>query len=85
MLAACTGGAEHLHLDVLGADVHLNGVVQLRHHFQRSKASLAAGVGIKGRHTDQTVHAVLALEQAVGVGTLDHHGSALHAAASSPS
>ena len=29
VLAAGTGGAEHLHLDILGADVHLNGVVQL--------------------------------------------------------
>ena len=79
VLAACTGGAEHLHLDVLGADVHLNGVVQFGHHFQRGKAGLAAGVGIKRRHADQTVHAVLAFQQAVGVGTLDHHGSALHA------
>ena len=79
VLAACTGGAVHLHLDVLGADVHLNGVVQLGHDFQRSKAGLAAGVGIKGRNTHQAVHAVLALEQAVGVGTLHHHGSAFHA------
>jgi len=79
VLAAGTGGAEHLHLDVLRADVHLNGVVQLRHHFQRGKAGLAAGVGIKRRHADQTVHAVLAFQQTVGVGTLDHHGSALHA------
>ena len=79
MLAAGTGGAVHLHLDILGADVHLNGIVQLRHDFQRSKAGLAAGVGVKGRDTHQTVHAVLALEQAVGVGALDHHRSALQA------
>ena len=79
VLAAGTGRTVHLHLDVLGADVHLDGVVQLGHHFQRSKAGLAAGVGVKGRHAHQAVHAVLALEQAVGVGTLDHHGSALQA------
>ena len=79
MLAAGTGGAVDLHFDVFGADVHLNGVVQLRHDFQRSEAGLAAGVGVKGRDADQTVHAVLALEQTVGVGTLDHHGSALQA------
>jgi len=79
VLAAGTGGTVHLHLDVLGADVHLDGVVQLRHHFQRSKAGLAAGIGVKGRHAHQTVHAVLTLEQAVGVGALDHHGSALQA------
>ena len=78
VLAACTGGAVHLHLDILGADVHLNGVVQLGHDFQRSKAGLAAGVGIKGRNTHQAVHAVLTLEQAVGVGALHHHGSAFH-------
>ena len=77
MLAAGTGGAVHLHLDILGADVHLNGVVQFRHDFQRGKAGLAAGVGVKGRDTHQTVHTVLALEQTVGVGTLDHHGSTL--------
>ena len=79
VLAACTGGTVHLHLNVLGADIHLNGVIQLGHHFQRSKAGLAAGVGVKGRHAHQTVHTVLALEQAVGVGTLHHHGGALHA------
>ena len=79
MLAAGTRGAVHLHLDILGADVHLNGVVQLGHNLQRSKAGLAAGVGVKGRDTHQTVHAVLALEQAVGVGALDHHRSALQA------
>ena len=79
MLAACAGGAVDLHLDVLGADVHLNGVVQLGHDLQRGKAGLTAGVGIEGRDAHQTVDAVLALEQAVGVGALDHHGSALHA------
>ena len=77
MLAAGAGGAVHLHFDILGADVHLNGVVQLGHNLQRGKAGLAAGVGVKGRDTHQTVHAVLALEQTVGVGALDHHGSAL--------
>ena len=79
VLAAGTGGAVDLHLDVLRADVHLDGVVQLGHDFQRSKAGLTAGVGVKGRDAHQTVDAVLALEQAVGVGTLDHHGSTLHA------
>ena len=77
VLAAGTRGAVHLHLDILGADVHLNGVVQLGHNLQRSKAGLAAGVGVKGRDTHQTVHAVLALKQTVGVGTLDHHRGAL--------
>ena len=79
VLAACAGGAVDLHLDVLGADVHLNGVVQLGHDLQRGKAGLTAGVGVERRDAHQTVDAVLALEQAVGVGALDHHGSALHA------
>ena len=79
VLAAGTRGAEHLHLDIFRADVHLNGVVQLRHDLQRGKAGLAAGIGVKRRHAHQAVHAILALEQAVGVGALHHHGSALHA------
>ncbi len=77
VLAAGTRGAVDLHLDIFGADIHLDGVVQLRHDFQRSKAGLAAGVGVKGRDAHQTVDAILALEQAVGVGALDHDGSTL--------
>ena len=44
-----------------GADLHLDAVVQLGHDLQRGKAGLAAGGGVKGRDTHQTVHATFGL------------------------
>ena len=79
VLAACTAGTEHLHFHILGANVHLNVVVQLGHYLQAGKAGLAAGLRVKRAHTHQTVYAVFAFEHTISVGALDHHGSALHA------
>ena len=79
VLAACAGGAACLHLDVLGADLDLAVVVQLRHDLQGGKAGLTAGVGVEGTDTDETVDAVLALEVAVGVLALDEDGGGLDA------
>ena len=79
MLAAGTGGAEHLHLDILRADVHLYIVGNLRHDLQRGEGGLTPGGGVKGGDPDQPVHAVLTLEVAVGILTLDGNGGALEA------
>ena len=48
VLAAGAGGAVHLHLDVLGADVHLHAVVDLRGDLHRGKGGLPSCVGVKG-------------------------------------
>ena len=71
VLAAGTGGAVDLHFDVLRADLHLYVIGKLRHDLHSGKTGLAAGVGVKGRDADQTVDAVFALQQAVGILALD--------------
>ena len=71
MLTAGTGGAVDLHFDVLRADLHLYVIGKLRHDLHSGKTGLAAGVGVKGRDADQTVDAVFALQQAVGILALD--------------
>ena len=79
MLAAGAGGAAGLHLDVLGPDLHLDVVGQLRHDLHRGKGGLPPGVGVKGGHPHQPVHAVLAPQKAVGVLPLDGDGGGLDA------
>ena len=57
----------------------MDAVVQLGHNLQAGKAGLAAAVCIKGADAHQAVHAVFALQQAVGVGAFHHNAAALHA------
>ena len=79
MLAAGTGRAAGLHLNLFRPDLDFTVVGQLRHDLQRCEAGLAAGVGVKGADADQAVDAVLALEVAVGVLALDENGGGLDA------
>ena len=74
MLAAGAAGPVDLHLNVLLPDLHLVVILDLGHDLHRGKAGLPAGVGIKGRHPDQPVDAVLTLQKAVGVIPLDGDG-----------
>ena len=70
VLAAGAGGAAGLHLDVVG---------QLRHDLHRGKGGLPPGVGVKGGHPHETVDAVFAAQEAVGVLPLDGDGGGLDA------
>ena len=79
VLAAGAAGAAGLHLDVLRPDLDLAVVVQLGHDLHGGEAGLPPGVGVEGRYTDQSVHAVLALEITVGVVALDEDGGGLDA------
>ena len=79
MLAAGAAGPVDLHLNVLLPDLHLVVILDLGHDLHRGKAGLPAGVGIKGRHPDQPVDAVLTLQKAVGVIPLDGNGRGLDA------
>ena len=73
MLATGAGGAVNLHFNVLGANFHIvGGIRNFRDHLHRSKRGLPPGIGVKGRHPHQAVHAVLTLQKAVGVGALNH-------------
>ena len=72
MLAAGTGGAVDLHLVILGPDVHILAVVlDFGNDLNGGEGGLTAGVGVKGRHPDQPVDAVLPLQEAVGILTLN--------------
>ena len=74
VLTAGTGGTEHLHLVVLRADLYILAVIlNVRDNFNGSKGGLPAGVCIKGRHAHQAVNAILALQKAVGILTLNQN------------
>ena len=79
MLTAGAGRTEHVHLDVLGTNLHGGIVVQHRNHFQRGKGGLATAGGVEGRDAHQTVDAVLTLQIAIGVFAEDLDGGTLDA------
>ena len=79
VLAAGAGGPVDLHLDILLPDLHGVVILHLRHDLNGGEGGLAAGVGVKGGDADQAVDAVLALQKAVGVLTLDGDGGGLDA------
>ena len=68
MLTACAGGTEHLHLIVLRTDFHILRIVfDVRNDFNGGEGGLTAGIGIKGRHTNQAVDTVLSLQEAISI------------------
>ena len=77
VLTACAGGTVGIHLQILGTDVHIHVVRHFGNNFQCREAGLTAAGSVKGRHAHKTMHAVLALQIAVGVFALDEHFSAL--------
>ena len=79
VLAAGAAGPVDLHLDVLVPNLDGVVILQLRHHLDGGEGGLTAGVGVKGGDADQTVDAVLALQQAVGVLALNGDGGGLDA------
>ena len=80
MLAARAGGAVDLHFDILGADVHILRVVRdFGNHFHSRKRGLAAGVRVKGGDAHEPVHAVFALEKAIGVCALNENAGGFDA------
>ena len=79
VLSARAAGPVDLHLDVLLADLHGVVVLDLRHDLHGGKGGLPPGVCVEGGDTDQTVDAVLAAEEAIGVFPLDGDGGGLDA------
>jgi len=66
-------------LVVLLTKLHLVQIGELGHNLDGGKGGLAAACGVKGGDPHQAVHAVFALEVAIGVGTLHRDGSGLDA------
>ena len=68
VLAAGTGGAVDLHLDVLRPDLHLHVILDLRHDLHCGKAEVCRpGVGIERETRTRRWTPFLALQEAVGV------------------
>ena len=71
MLTARTAGTEHVHLNILRADLNIHTVIKFRNDLQGRKGRMAAAGGIKRRHTHQTMHARFPFQIAVGVLAVD--------------
>ena len=76
MLTARAGGTEHVHLDILGTNLHLHAVVQLRNDLNGGKRGVPSAGSVKGGDAHQTVHARLTFQIAIGVFADDLDGSA---------
>ena len=79
VLAPCPAGAHGIGAHVRLLDVDLDAVVDHRIDVDAGERGVAARVGIERRDAHQPVHAVLALEPAIGVAALDLHGRRLDA------
>ena len=79
LLSAGAGGAVDVHLYILVAKLYLLAVGDRGHDLDGGKARLAAGVRVKGGDADETVYAMLAAQEAVGVLALDLDGGGFYA------
>ena len=77
MLSASTAGAVVVNADIVHVDVDFHRIIDFRHNVHRRKGGVAAGIGVKRRNTDKTVHALLAFEEPIGIMSLDGKGSTL--------
>ncbi len=71
VLAAGARGAEDVHLDVFLAQVHFDGVVDVGIDEDRGEGGVAPGLRVVRRDPHQPVHALLGLQESVGVLALD--------------
>ena len=80
VLSACTGGAVDLHFDILRPDIDVFGIIRdFRNDLDRREGRLAAGVCVERGHAHEAVDAVLTLEHAVGVLSLDENAGGFDA------
>ena len=70
VLTACPGGPENIHLDIVGPDIDLNGIIfhQWIHKHGR-KRGLAFALGVERADAHQAMHTVFTFHPAVGIGT----------------
>src|SRR5687767_11388354 len=79
VLATCAGRAVRVDLQLLGPDLDLRVVLDLRRRVDERERGLAAFLEIEGRDPHQAVRAALGLEISVGVRTLDRQRGATDA------
>jgi hypothetical protein len=79
VLSAGPGRAKRVHADVLGVDVDLDGVVDLRKHVHGRERRVPAALRVERRDPHEPVHAALDLQVAVGVLAADRERRALDA------
>ena len=71
VLPAGARRAVDIHLDVFVAEVDLDGVVDVGVDEHRGEGGMAPRLRVEGRDPHQPVHALLRLEEAIGVLALD--------------
>ena len=79
VLAAGAAGAEHLHFDVLGPEVHIHGL-HLRQHRHGGGGGVDAPAGLRLRHPLHPVDAGLKFQPGIGAVAGDHKVGLLDAA-----
>ena len=79
VLAAGARRAEHIHPDVLVADLDVDLVVDHRIHERRREARVPSRLRVERRDAHEAMHACFRLEEAVGVQALDLEHGALDA------
>ena len=67
VLSACAAASVGIDPQILIVDLHVQILFDVRHDIQRHKGSLPFSLGVEGRDSHQTVHALFRLEIAVGV------------------
>ncbi len=70
---------KRIYPQVFGVNRHFGHITQFRQHFNQSKAGVAHLFCIKRGNADQAVHAVFALERAIGIAADHFHRGALQA------
>ena len=79
MLPACAAASVGINPQILFVDFHIQVLFDIRHNVQRHKRGLPLSLGIKGRNTNQPVHALLRFQVTVGIDTIYLEGHGLDA------
>ncbi len=79
VLAAGATGPEHIDLQILLGDVHIDGVIQLRAHVNGRETGVPALGGIEGGNPHQAMDTCFRAQISVGVRRGDNEGDTLDA------
>ena len=81
VLAARSAGPIGIDAKILGTNIDLNAVVDLRIHKQRGEGGMAPGVAVKRRDADEPMNPRFGAKIAVGIGAFNGEGGVFQAAA----
>ena len=78
MLSAGAAGAVSIHPQIVGIDLHIQILFNIRHHVAGNKRGLALSVGVERRNPHQAVNAAFRLQIAIGVFSIDLERDRFH-------